>query len=253
MNANDFVKARYLKIDETGPEENHKWEMELMLPEWLAKWDVFAIWEKERYFSMKQNLKQGDVLFDIGAESGWLSVVYAKLVGPENMVLFEPSGKYWPTIKSIWEHNFSVGPKGTYEGFVGAQNHGTEVQIKKQFFPDSSQGELIESGMPYAYIHNPADNEKIPTITLDSFIESTKVIPTALTIDVEGAEMAVMKGALNLLREHKPKVWMSIHPDLMLKNYGVSKEGLMMWMKKLGYTGELLAVDHEEHYYFTSN
>jgi len=76
----DFLNTRYLKIDETGPAENHIWEAEVLLPEWLSRWDVFAVWERERWFSMKEHLTSESILFDVGTESGWLAALISKYI-----------------------------------------------------------------------------------------------------------------------------------------------------------------------------
>jgi len=249
----EIKTTKIIKTSMAGPFEDHIWKYELQLPEWLSRWDVYDYWEQERIFSIEKELKRGDILFDVGVESGWLSALFAKyIVGGENMVLFEPSDKYWPTIKQIWEANNLSLPKGCYQGFIGAENRKIKGKIYKKVngWPASVEGIQIGSGMPYAYIHNDSDKKRIPTIMLDRWSEKYDVLPDGVTIDVEGAEMGVLRGMSHILMTKKPLVWVSIHPDLMLKNYGVSDKGLYMWMEKLGYKYEILATDHETHVYF---
>ena len=256
----NFINTKIIKTSLEGPLENHKWQYELMFPPHIATvsesnpkgWDVWDYWERERIESMQKHLKFGDVLFDVGAESGAMSALFAKyMVGAENMVLFEPSGKFWPLIRSIWKENGLVDPRACRCSFVGAKSSKYSVQGFDGIWPAESIGEVIQEGMPYAYIHNEGDNTRIPTYTIDTFVVETGIVPTALTIDVEGAEMAVLEGAAELITKHRPLLWVSVHPDLMLKNYGVSDAGLLMWMKKMKYNAELLATDHEKHFLFT--
>ena len=51
------------------------------IPKFLAEahewWDS---WEKERFASIQENLREGDILFDVGAETGWISAIYAQFV-----------------------------------------------------------------------------------------------------------------------------------------------------------------------------
>ena len=78
-------------------------------------------------------------------------------------------------------------------------------------------------------------------------------MPSAITIDVEGAELLVLRGAQKTLKENNVKVWVSIHPDLSQKDYKKSKNDLLEFMEKIGYQSELLGIDHEEHHYFSKH
>jgi hypothetical protein len=91
------------------------------VPEFLEeRW--IPDWEAERFASMRANLKEGDTLFDVGAEAGWISAIYAQFVGGGNMVLVEPCAELWPSIKATWEANELGIPRLTACGFFGAEN-----------------------------------------------------------------------------------------------------------------------------------
>lgn len=246
-------KVRYLKTPLAATDDEATWEMEIELPEPLASWDVFSYWERERYESMKVNLKKGDVLFDIGTEQGWLNIAYAKLVGPENMVLIEPTKEFWPNIRAIWEKNGLAKPRGVFTGLLGSK--AKQPGTKKQFFgrnkwrewPELTNGPLIDKNK-YQYIH---EHEKgTIEIKLDDYVRYTQITPTALTMDVEGAELLVLKGTKRTLCKYKPKVWVSIHPDMGERDYGVKPGDVLEFMENLGYKSYFLGEDHERHFYF---
>lgn len=83
-----------------------------------------------------------------------------------------------------------------------------------------------------------------------NIVTETGIVPDALTMDVEGAELLILRGARQTLKMYKPKVWISIHPDLGERDYGITKEETLKFMQDLGYKSEFLAKDHEEHWYF---
>jgi len=248
----DWKKVRYLKIPWQATDEEADWLYELWLNEPLASWDVFAKWELERVLSMRKHLIKGEILFDIGTESGWCNLVYAKIVGPENMVLVEPTPEFWHNIKALWQKNFlSTNPLGCYSGFfsdVTTDTHTSELVKPASIFPIDSNGPLIEKNA-YKYIHTHAD--QIPQITLDKYVETTGNKPDALTIDVEGAELLVLKGAKNTLKNNNVKVWVSEHDDMAQRDYGVKPGKIAAFMKSLGYQREFLAKDHEVHAYYS--
>lgn len=235
-----WKKVKYIKTSDAGPVEEHKWEYEIELPEPLASWDVYDYWEKERVYSMSKLLDQGDILFDVGAEHGWMSVIFARFC---QVFLIEPTKEFWPNIKETWVRNCSTSPVGTFHGLVGEKTDFDEPVNFKQW-PNAAGGELIDKNK-YQYLHE--HESDIKTITIDDLVERSGVTPTALSIDVEGAELIVLKGAIKLLTEKNMKVWVSVHPDLGEK-YGATS--VPKFMSDLGYKAELLAIDHEEHWLF---
>lgn len=219
------------------------YDYQIVLPEPLANWDVFDYWEKERIISMRSILKKDDVLFDIGAEHGWLSVVYATMC--DNIFLIEPTSEFWANIYETWKRNVKFEPVGCFQGLLGTKSDCTQESFD---FPQSIHNELITVNK-YEYLHQHSEN--IKTLSLDDLVRLSNVIPTALTIDVEGAEQLVLSGAIETLKKYKPKLWVSIHPDLMLRDYKSSLESVVQFLSDLEYKAQYLATDHEEHWYFS--
>lgn len=233
--------VNYLLKSDHGPREFFEWEYQLQLPDFLAAWDVWDYWERARIHSMRNHLKLGDVLFDVGAEVGWCSIVYATMVGPENMVLIEPTVEFWPNIKATWERNCGLPPRACFAGLIGDWNTGQATLT----WPVFVYGPLIER-KAYSYLHV---NPELPQLTIDGLADQIG-IPDALTIDVEGAELVVLRGAEETLNQHHPKIWVSVHPDLADRDYHTSTADLIRWMFNFDYQIEVLAVDHETHILF---
>lgn len=53
----------------------------------------------------------------------------------------------------------------------------------------------------------------VPVITLDDLMAASEVPPSLVKIDVEGAEIAVLRGATNLLRDVRPRIYIEIGED----------------------------------------
>jgi len=218
----------------------------LRLPRPLADWDVYGDWERERVHHMRDHLHNGDTLFDVGAEHGWLSLVYATMVGPENMVLIEPTPLFWPNIRETWNHNYSVAPKACYDGL--ASDKTTDNRHEFDDWPASAWGDLIDVNS-YRCIHENASGA-IPEMRLDDLVTRSGIVPDALTIDVEGAELLVLQGAHYTLKHHRPQIWCSVHPDLMARDYHHTPAQLLKYLSDHGYGAQHIATDHEMHYYF---
>lgn len=242
----EWRTIRYLCTSDAGPVEDHEWAYELVLPEPLASWDTFAYWERARTLDMAARLKPGDVLVDVGAEFGWQSVVYSRMVGPENMLLVEPGPYLWPNIRRTWEHNCSVPPLASAQCLLTDEPGELPVgSVVVDGFPVCSAGPLTPD-MAYGHVSHGG----LPRTSLDALVLDLGVVPDAITIDVEGAELLVLQGAEALLRDAQPVVWVSVHPDLMERDFATTADALHEYMDSLGYVGDLLATDHEEHWRF---
>jgi len=253
-----WQKVRYLISSDAGPRSEHTYEYELELPDFLASWDVWDYWERERVHSMRDHLTKDDVLWDVGTESGWCSIVYSTFVGPSNMVLIEPTPEFWPNIRATWKRRYHQPPRACYQGLLSDHDAMIEdgpwpIKVNtidpnwsQDPWPQPAYGDLIDR-IAYRYIHEHGDTtNQLTADTLMGFVGP----PSAITMDVEGAELIVLRGAERILSRLKPKVWVSIHPDLALRDYGTTTDELMAYMEGFGYEAEYLATDHETHIYF---
>lgn len=224
--------------------ENPAWTY--ILPDSIAAWDAPSA-GNVRLASMQAHLKPGMVLYDVGTEHGWLSAVYGAFTGHGNMVLIEPSPEMWINIRKTWEANGFDDPIASFQMFCGA-SPSTPSRFAPPW-PECSDGfaEADECpAMAYRYI----GDAEIPTTTIDQIVTSTKRPPDAITVDVEGFEIAVMRGAEMTLLKHRPLVWISVHPDLMERAGWPDVQELFDFMTGLGYGREYLGTDHEQHHLF---
>jgi FkbM family methyltransferase len=182
---------------------------------------------------LTEQIKPGNVFFDVGAHHGWDSMWTLPLVGKEGIVYsFEPS----PANLSILEwhrtrNNFSqwaIVPKAV-----------SDVDAEEEFFlvdkGDSPMNSLTTGG-PGTPFMSGRDIRKISiqTITLDTFCNEVSLRPNLVKIDVEGAELLVLRGAGNLLSESYPTIILAVHPYWLPK--GQSTQQIFEFLTRYGYT-----------------
>lgn len=222
------------------------------VPSWMVtEHDWWPDWEVARFRSMEENLKKGDILFDVGSETGWISAIYAQFVGAENMCLFEPTPELWPAIKATWQQNGLDVPRATCPALVSDTSReyvDNPMVGGLRSWPILAYGEMLLENVKYNHINE--DSDRRPQITLDRFVQITGIEPRAITIDVEGAEYQVLWGAQETIRRCRPLVWVSIHEQFMVDRYKVWPATLRLLMESCGYQPNFLAEDHEGHWFF---
>lgn len=168
---------------------------------WIINSGVFGYWlgtyelEKQKLF--EEMVKKGDTIFDIGAQAGFYSLLAAELTGEKGKVFaFEPApvnaaylkrhidlNKY----KNIFVYEAAVSDRSGFISFELGENRFT--------------GRISASG-----------GLKVPCVSLDDLVEKGDLpAPDVLKIDVEGAELAVLKGASALIKKYRPGIFLSIH------------------------------------------
>lgn len=192
-------------------------------------------WERDFLKCLQGEITQGDVLFDIGAECGDLSALYA--TWGATVVPFEPSYDYWSTIRDTFQANSLTVP-ALWDGFVG------DVTNTKRPVPT----EWPDHQKPEVKSFRRLGSHDLPTITVDEFCQRSGLKPDILVIDVEGSELLVLRGAQKTLTEVRPKLFISVHPEFMFDNYQHYENDLHSFLGKFNYGKEHISHDHEHHY-----
>lgn len=226
-------------------------QWDLLVPEHRVKALDWDIWESERLVSIHENLVRDEVLFDIGAEQGDLTSLFA--TWGAKIVPFEPNPLFWPQIRSIYKANTKKSKiLGSFAGFVANKDILNPQYIEETFLLPEKDGwagcSFLEEVQTYDFRNVLERHHDTPSIKIDTFVKTKKIIPNILNIDVEGAELEVLRSAKETITKYKPKIWVSVHPEMLANDYRCTKDDLLKHMESLGYSYELLAVDHEHHY-----
>ncbi len=169
-----------------------------------------------------------NTVFDIGAHIGICSLSISKVIKEGGICYaFEPARanrRYLEThLKMNNVDNVIVVPSLV----------GDKCDDCVEFYESSSDSGMNSLCMPKNKdsIYNKIVKEQI---TLDSYVAKNGCIPGLIKIDVEGAEINVLRGAKSVLREYHPEIIISVHPK-HLEILGHSIDELTKEIRGLGY------------------
>lgn len=221
-------------------------QFDIILPRHRAErqeWFTEQGWEKARLQSMHDHIGKGDVVYYVGVEMGDMAAL-CQMWGAR-MVLFEPNPKAWPSIKETWEANnlrlptIFCGFASDITRLVGSSH----FEVDTNGWPRCANNE-IEAAHGFKELDKEADNYS--QRKLDDMLPVA--IPTVICIDSEGSEGRVLRGAEQTLRKHKPLIYLSLHAEFLIMQYGEHAAELRKWIMDLGYKETLLDFAlHETH------
>ncbi len=167
-----------------------------------------AIWagtyEPEFAEAISHGVKDGDVCYDVGGYRGYMSAVMA-LAGASRVFVFEPLPANQRALHRVCdlnpELNIELKP-------VAVGNMDGSVRLR--VMADSSMGKLVTSTFQAGAT---ATGEMDVAIRrLDSLVQAQEIpAPHVIKVDVEGAELDVLLGAVGVLRESRPLVFIEAH------------------------------------------
>lgn len=222
---------------------------EIILPKHRAdraEWYSDEGWEKPRLERLWTTIRDYVVLkgktpivYYVGSEEGEMPAL-CQMWGAD-VVLFEPNPKVWSNTRAIWEANNLKTPT-CIEHFASDKDSG-DIKIRIGTWPQSAYEE-IEAAHGFKELHTEA--ETYGQVKIDTVVE-TEPFPHIITIDVEGSEGHVLRGAEKTLKEFKPYIFLSLHPEFLITQYNEWGAELRKWIRDIGYKETLLEYKHEVH------
>lgn len=211
------------------------------IPEHRANRPGWSYWEQERLSYLNAVIRPGDVVWEIGAEQGDVSVLYA--LWGARVVLVEPDPAFWPNIKRIFEAN-GVADKvvGAHCGFVGPVGNANDAFASDSVWPLQADGPPTGDRAPVSL----ANNDLGQRTTLDLMFAMFPK-PDVVSVDIDGAEYQMLLGADKLLAEVKPILFISVHPDHLWDQHKDTPDDVWMHLELHGYQAERVGRDHEIH------
>ena len=177
--------------------------------------------------TLKKIIKEGDVVIDIGANIGYYTLLFAKLVGGKGKVFaFEPDPDNFQLLKKNVEIN-------GYQNVVLERKALSNKNGKtKLYLCDFNRGahRIFESELCKKSI-------EIETVRLDDYFSKLHLNEpiSFIKMDTEGSELGVIEGMRSILQENKDMKIMTEFAPFSIKEYGRKPEELMNVLTENGF------------------
>jgi FkbM family methyltransferase len=158
----------------------------------------FGEYESGMLFIFKRFLSKNDIVLDVGANIGFISLVVANFVGDGGLVYaFEPH----PEIYQILEENIDINSlKNICPMNIALGSKLSKAKIYEHLNINRASASLFRT----KNIDEEESKWQTKVTTIDLLIEKRKIkIPKLIKIDVEGFELEVIKGAKKLLSSQR--------------------------------------------------
>jgi len=176
----------------------------------------------------KEALADGSVFIDVGANAGYFTLIAAQCVGDSGKVLsIEPN----PSVAKQLKVNVE---RSRLSNVIIEEAACSDSQSPLTLYiPDESK--LGQASLSKANAGS-IESVNVRSVTLDQLIlDNALETVTFVKIDVEGAELMVLRGMTETLRRYKPIIVLELEPDL-LAELGTTKDDVIGFLSKFSYS-----------------
>jgi len=177
---------------------------------------VFNVWlksgEAARESAASYQAYDGGDFIDVGAYEGFYSLLLAPKARPgAKFLALEPDSRFFSKLLMYLGESKILFPH-------------------IQFFPLS----LACGDGNAASVSCASGIITLETISVDSLVDTLRMVPSFVKIDVEGLEYSVLKGMQKTLSNFAPTIMLELHPKYLPK--GVSARDVASFLRNQGYT-----------------
>ena len=164
-------------------------------------------YEAELQAATKNLVDPGDIVYDIGANIGFMTLLFAKRTGPKGHVYaFEAL----PTNIDRLIQNVKINDYQDRVTVIQAAVLDQSGEVEFLIGPSTGMGKVTGSAGRSSVEYQ--ESIRVEGLSIDDFIgNSGNPLPDIIKIDIEGGEILALPGMINLLREQQPVLVIELH------------------------------------------
>ena len=174
---------------------------------------------------------QGKTVFDVGANIGYYTVQLGKVA--KKVVGFEPDRE----IRELLEENLRINALGNMDIrslALGAREGEIGFRVNR-----------VHRGKSAITVRDEYDYS-VQVQTLDNFIDQSGIQPDIIKVDIEGAEIDMLKGGKSFLSSAKDlQLFLEYNPD-SLKDFGYQGKDMINLLLEYGFGIQIIDEDKKQ-------
>jgi FkbM family methyltransferase len=172
---------------------------------------------------LNEFVPSGSLVIDVGANVGFFSLRFARWVGDGGQVIsIEPEDRNYNSLISALKREGLLSRVHPLKAVAAAGPGATFLEINP-LHPADHKLSLDGTGLP------------VTAVTLDDLVRDNRDLrPALVKIDVQGAEMMVLKGAAGILKDAGPALFIELHEE-GLNRFGTSVSEILDYLSEYGY------------------
>ncbi|WP_197514370.1 FkbM family methyltransferase [Mycobacterium sp. E342] len=199
-----------------------------------ALW-IDAEYERAETALLRRIVKPGWTAVDAGANFGWYAIHLSHLVGAEgNVFAFEPV----PATFQELESNAALNSCENLELFckaIGNSVESIDIYVPQIALGSGAASQFLDTG----------EKIQVPMTRLDDFVDDKGLTRVDfIKADIEGGELALLRGGEQLLTKFHPTILIEI-VDIHCQRFGHSPEDVYNCLVGKGYTGRHITAQGE--------
>lgn len=153
-----------------------------------------------------EHVTSGGVVWDVGANIGFYTLIASRLVGAGKVVAFEPL----PANQQAIRRNLALNEIANVE-LVAVALSDEQGEAELEIHASPTWAKLDTSGdTSFKRDADVGERVRVAVSTLDAQLAHVPA-PDLVKMDIEGAEVAALRGAQRLLAEHRPTLICELH------------------------------------------
>lgn len=191
---------------------------------------INGCYEPNEFVALAQILKPGMTCIDGGANDGLYTTFIAQQTGPTGKVYaFEPSKREYQRLLGNLKLNNHSWVEPIPSAIADAEGDAQLVVAGYEHEGQNTLGDFVHEGITQSH------TESVHLECIDQVIARKKITALDfLKLDIEGAEMKALRGALDSIKKFHPYMLIELN-DAALKCQGASSLEVTQFLDNLGY------------------